>query len=120
MAARWFVVANSSEFDGDGPFACQAEGLPLVLVRLNGALHAVEDRCPHMAQPLHRGRVEGGKLICSWHGWEFDLNAEQRWINPEMRCVPYPVRVREDGAIEVQFDPDALPAPPGGFPRDAN
>ena len=117
MALKWHRVVRSDEINDDRPLACEAAGVRLAILRLNGRFHAVEDRCPHMAHPLHRGFVRDGRLICSWHEWEFDLEDEQRYLNPEARCVAYPVRETE-GEIWVEIDPDDLPPPPGGFPRE--
>jgi nitrite reductase/ring-hydroxylating ferredoxin subunit len=116
VAKQWHRVASSDAICGSGPVAVRIGDLALALVRLRGKLFAVEDQCPHMRHPLSRGMVRDDKLICSWHHWEFDLLQEQSWVNPEMRCVSYPVRERE-GEIEVELDPLALPEPPGGFPR---
>ncbi len=33
----------------------------------------MDDRCPHMGFPLHRGTVENGLLTCHWHHARFDL-----------------------------------------------
>ena len=33
----------------------------------DGKAFAVENRCPHMGFPLHRGSVEDGILTCYWH-----------------------------------------------------
>ena len=38
-----------------------------------GSAYAVEDRCPHMGFPLHRGTVQSGLLTCHWHHARFDL-----------------------------------------------
>jgi nitrite reductase/ring-hydroxylating ferredoxin subunit len=34
---------------------------------------ALDDRCPHLGFPLHRGSVEGGLVTCHWHHARFDL-----------------------------------------------
>ena len=39
----------------------------------DGKVFAVENRCPHMGFPLHRGSVEDGILTCYWHHARFDL-----------------------------------------------
>jgi nitrite reductase/ring-hydroxylating ferredoxin subunit len=36
-------------------------------------VHAVDNRCPHMGFPLHRGSVCDGILTCHWHHARFDL-----------------------------------------------
>ena len=33
--------------------------------------HAFEDKCPHRGVALSEGRLEGGDLQCSYHGWQF-------------------------------------------------
>jgi len=117
MALQWHRVAASDQLTPDQPLACEAAGIQLAIFRSEGQLYAVEDRCPHMAHPLHRGNVSGGRLICSWHGWEFDLARDQPHLNPEARCTAYPIR-EDDAGVHVGIDPDNLPPSPGGFRRE--
>ncbi len=35
--------------------------------------YAIDDRCPHLGFPLHRGTVESGIVTCHWHHARFDL-----------------------------------------------
>ena len=37
----------------------------------DGAVVAAPDRCPHREAPLSLGAVEGGCLVCPYHGWTF-------------------------------------------------
>jgi renierapurpurin 18,18'-hydroxylase len=37
-----------------------------------GQLHALDDACPHRGIALHKGKVQGCALACTYHGWEFD------------------------------------------------
>ena len=39
----------------------------------DGRAYALDDRCPHMGFPLHRGTVEEGLVTCHWHHARFDL-----------------------------------------------
>ncbi len=39
----------------------------------SGRLYVVDDICPHDGGRLADGYVEGERLICSRHNWEFDL-----------------------------------------------
>ena len=36
---------------------------------------ALDNRCPHMGFPLHRGSIEDGILTCHWHHARFDLGS---------------------------------------------
>ena len=48
---------------------------PILVVYEGGRLHALDNRCPHLGFPLHRGSVENGILTCHWHHARFDLES---------------------------------------------
>jgi nitrite reductase/ring-hydroxylating ferredoxin subunit len=37
-----------------------------------GQVYAMENACPHKGVELHKGQVQGSRLVCPYHGWEFD------------------------------------------------
>lgn len=41
-----------------------------------GKVHALENACPHKGIELHRGEVQGERLVCPYHGWEFAPTGE--------------------------------------------
>lgn len=45
----------------------------VVVCRLAGQLHAVEDNCSHRDAKLSEGRLRGGLLTCPLHGAQFDV-----------------------------------------------
>jgi nitrite reductase/ring-hydroxylating ferredoxin subunit len=69
-----------------------------------GRAYAVDDRCPHLGFPLHRGTVEQGLLTCHWHHARFDLSSGGT-LDPFADDVrTYPVEVR--GERVVVHEPD--------------
>jgi nitrite reductase/ring-hydroxylating ferredoxin subunit len=48
---------------------------PVCVFWSDGQAYAVDDRCPHMGFPLHRGSVDNGLLTCHWHHARFDLTS---------------------------------------------
>lgn len=75
-------------------------GTPVLLINVDGTLHAYVDRCVHQSLPLSDGRLEGHVLTCSAHEWQYDA-CTGRGINPSgiaLRRLPLEVR---DGAIYV-------------------
>lgn len=60
----------------------------------SGQLYVVDDICPHDGGRLADGYVEGERLICSRHNWEFDLasgvcpHASQRRIATARLAMP--------------------------------
>ncbi|HLM63307.1 MAG TPA: Rieske (2Fe-2S) protein [Acidimicrobiales bacterium] len=49
--------------------------VPVVVFWHDGRAWAIDDRCPHMGFPLHRGTVEDGLVTCHWHHARFDLSS---------------------------------------------
>jgi phenylpropionate dioxygenase-like ring-hydroxylating dioxygenase large terminal subunit len=42
------------------------------VARIDGAIVALPDRCPHRSSPLSAGRVVDGAVQCAYHGYRFD------------------------------------------------
>lgn len=72
----WYVVARSQELQTT-PIAVTLWGEAIVLYRdANGNVQALEDRCPHRHVKLSRGQVQGDRLECTYHGWQFNALGE--------------------------------------------
>ncbi|HBB35828.1 MAG TPA: (2Fe-2S)-binding protein [Cyanobacteria bacterium UBA8803] len=69
----WYPVAWASQLE-------TGQILPVIIWQQaiaiyrdsNNQLHALEDVCPHKGVALHKGIVQGDRLACRYHGWEFD------------------------------------------------
>lgn len=95
------------------------QGRSVGIYNVNGAFHALLNRCPHRAAPLCKGVVTGlitspaiyqreltrdGEIVrCPWHGWEFDITDGRSIFNPHR------VRARSyDVFVEAEADAEAL------------
>ena len=106
----WQTVCRFDELPEDGGRAVWINGRPVALFRHEGAIYALDDRCPHREGQLSEGRVAGGKAICPLHGWDFDLATGISPYNPNDCIATYPAAITEDG--EVQVDAAAVPPLP--------
>jgi nitrite reductase/ring-hydroxylating ferredoxin subunit len=71
------------------------EGYTLVLIDHGDKIYALDNRCPHMGFPLHRGTVKDGILTCPWHHARFDLGSGGTF-DPWADDVPaFPVQIRD-------------------------
>ena len=72
-------------------------------------VYAVDNRCPHMGFPLHRGSVSDGILTCHWHHARFDLctgGTFDQWADDLRR---FPVELDGDDVyVDVAPPEDAL------------
>ena len=114
---HWYVAVRSSKL-GKRPVATTIFDLPLVLFRnASGTAAALLDRCAHRNVPLSMGRVNGERLACRYHGWEYDAEGVCRFIpalcGPQearsRRVTAFPV-VEQQGFVWVWMNPESEPS----------
>jgi nitrite reductase/ring-hydroxylating ferredoxin subunit len=66
-------AGSLSELGKAGQLRTKVGAVPVVVFWHDGQAWAMDDRCPHMGFPLHRGTVEDGLVTCHWHHARFDL-----------------------------------------------
>ena len=97
-AARWDDVRDA------GRTSVRVAGHSLALFFHDGKVHAVDNRCPHMGFPLHRGTLQNGILTCHWHHARFDLESGGTFDQFADEARVFPVEVR-DGEVWVDLSP---------------
>ena len=71
----------------------------VVVCRVAGQLHALEDNCSHADTPLSLGRLRGSVLVCPLHGSGFDVTDGSETGPPAWEGVPcYAAAEADDGA----------------------
>ena len=84
----WHPVGLLLDLVG-GPHAVVALGEELVIWQTpDGNYQAWADRCPHRGTKLSIGRVDGGRLECAYHGWQFDAAGQCKHIPALPDFVP--------------------------------
>jgi vanillate O-demethylase monooxygenase subunit len=94
----WWVAAHKDEVTTK-PLARWILETPVVLYRHDdGTPAALYDRCPHRWAPLSEGHVSGDKIVCPYHGMEFNnrgvcTKAPTQHMKPKTAEIPsYAVR----------------------------
>ena len=110
-APAFVSLTRASVGDGwvDGPDAEQvlestpyrfelADGRSIVLLRIDGALHAWWNACAHLGLPIDGGRVdpEAKTITCPWHGFRFDCTTGECLTAPQAQLEGVPLRVVGD------------------------
>jgi nitrite reductase/ring-hydroxylating ferredoxin subunit len=102
-------IGSLDELQAKGYLAGKVGSTPVCVFLCDGQAYAVDDRCPHMGFPLHRGTVENGLLTCHWHHARFDL-ASGGTLDPFADDVrAHGVEV-DGGEVVVVLRPDTDPA----------
>ncbi|HEU4382760.1 MAG TPA: Rieske (2Fe-2S) protein [Anaeromyxobacteraceae bacterium] len=77
----------------------------VLLVRLRGGLHALDDVCNHAGCLLSGGRLAGNEVICPCHLQTFDVRTGAVTCQPQLcddqRTLPVAV---EDGQVWVEVE----------------
>ena len=84
--------------------AVKLAGADVLLVNVDGAFHALNNKCSHAHAPLSRGKLEGCVVTCPLHHAEFDVNDGKNLSDAKILFIKmkakdatsYPVKV--DGA----------------------
>lgn len=98
----WTPALDASMLVDDRPAHAIVGELPVVIVKRNGTIYALADRCAHRGGPLHDGELEGDCIVCPWHGTRFRLQDGSVERGPSAYPQPvYEARVH-DGRVEVR------------------
>lgn len=71
----WYPVMPMAHL-AEGPKPFRLLGTDLVLWASDGQPVAMLDRCCHRTARLSRGLYARGRLICGYHGWEYDARGK--------------------------------------------
>jgi nitrite reductase/ring-hydroxylating ferredoxin subunit len=66
-------VASLVELESKGVVVVSGRDRPIAVFWEDGRIFAIDNRCPHLGFPLHRGTVRDGLVTCHWHEARFDL-----------------------------------------------
>jgi nitrite reductase/ring-hydroxylating ferredoxin subunit/uncharacterized membrane protein len=98
---QWTAVLGEDGLEEGRLTGAQADGVTVLLVRKEGRLYGLIDRCSHRGCPLHEGELKDDAVVCPCHGSTFRLDGS---IVKGPATSPQPalqVRV-ESGKVEVR------------------
>ncbi len=72
-ATEMVRVASLDELKAKQVIVAHPGDRPVAVWYHDGEVSAVDNRCPHLGFPLHKGTVTDGILTCHWHHARFDL-----------------------------------------------
>jgi 3-phenylpropionate/trans-cinnamate dioxygenase ferredoxin subunit len=82
------------------PLAVTVADVAIAVVRDEGDVYAIRDRCSHAEIPLSEGDVDGCLIECWLHGSSFDMRTGEPTSLPAFEPVAvYPVRLEGDDVL---------------------
>ena len=65
----------------------------IAICNVDGTFYALDNVCVHRGGPLGEGYLDGDKLECPWHGWQFDVKTGCIAFNSREKVPTYEVKV---------------------------
>ena len=96
-------VGSRNDFPEGEMKRVEANGLPVVILRREGLLHAIGAVCSHAGGPLHEGKVKDGVVTCPWHSSRFQFEDGKVLGGPATFDQPLLVVRERGGAVEVKL-----------------
>ena len=100
--ANFIKLTTQAELPGPGlakEFPCGDK--TICVANVNGAISAMDNVCLHRGGPLGQGTIEGDKVVCPWHGWQWDSKTGEAAHNPAAKVAVYAVKL-EGGDVMVE------------------
>ncbi len=82
----WHVVAHSDDVPEGALAPAHLLGVDLVVWRSAEGICVWEDKCAHRGVKLSLGQVCRNRLVCAYHGWEYQHDGQ---------CVHYPAHEKQ-------------------------
>lgn len=73
------------------------------VANVGGSISAMDNVCIHRGGPLGQGLIEGDKIVCPWHGWQYDPKTGAATHNPAAKVKVYPMKIEGDDVL-VEMD----------------
>src|SRR5215472_13940458 len=120
--AQEYRVGPANGIPEGGGVLVVADGVEVGVFRVGGELRAYENRCVHQGGPVCTGEIIGRyeqvlnpdrtvsherfvdeepRLVCPWHGWEYDLRTGRCAADRRYGLRRFPVTER-DGDVYVR------------------
>jgi nitrite reductase/ring-hydroxylating ferredoxin subunit len=92
---------KENELQNNQMKAIRIKGNPILLVRKDGQVFALYNRCPHAGCSLEHGILTDYLVMCPCHGWKFDIRTGQYVENPATTLETYRCII-QNGRVYVE------------------
>jgi 3-phenylpropionate/trans-cinnamate dioxygenase ferredoxin subunit len=79
------------------------EGEHVLLIKRQGHIYAIDNRCPHMGCGFVDGTLDDLVIVCPCHDWRFSLETGEYEEEPSMKLKFYKLKI-EAGKIWVKLE----------------
>ena len=97
--AQFIKAARRGDIPEGSGKMIEAGGRTIALFLADGQFYAIDNACKHRGGPLGEGEVYGTRVVCPWHGWEYDFATGCNVDDPSMKLACFAVKVEGDDIL---------------------
>lgn len=79
------------------------KGVSIILIKKQGRIYALQNRCAHMSCTLAGGQLVDYTLQCPCHEWKFDITSGEFLSAREIKVRTYLCKT-QDGQVFVKLE----------------
>lgn len=102
MPEQWVAALDEAKVKDNWINVAYPKGLSVVVIRIEGTIYALRNRCQHMSCTLAGGTLEGFVLQCPCHDWRYDIRTGQFLNAKEFKLRTYETK-SEGGKVHVKI-----------------
>ena len=116
--SAWKNVCRDADLKESEPRLVKFGDDDVYVVRLDGKVYAVGNKCPHYECPLNEGTLYGNEVVCKCHNARFDVTTGRMLSAPSLKDLPvYPVRLEAGEIMLGPAEKPQFPKPQGADSR---
>ena len=100
---EWIFAAEESRLREGSLHPVFPKGLAILLIKKEGRVYAVSNKCAHMACGLSAGALKEYAVQCPCHDWRFDIRTGEFLNAREIKIPTYRLRA-EGGKIFIHIE----------------
>ena len=99
----WIPTLDESDLQEGAISLVFPKGVSIILIKKQGQIYALRNRCAHMSCTLAGGRLDNYTLQCPCHEWKFDITSGEFLAAREIKVQTYLCKT-QDGKVHVKLE----------------
>lgn len=93
MEKQFYKIAQATDVTPGNSKAFKISDKTIALFNVEGKFYAIDDACPHRGASLAESISKNGKVYCSWHLFDFDLQTGECGAIPNFPVQTYEIKI---------------------------
>ena len=99
----WVYAIEESALQENSASVVFPKGLPVLLIKKEGEIYAISNKCAHMGCPLGGSALDEYTVMCSCHDWKYDIRTGEFLDAKEIQIPIYDFKLT-DGKIFIKIE----------------